>query len=191
MIAKGAPAAVTRWDSSAKGANITLSDSDRVALRSGGTGWQTVYGTTGKSSGKWQFEVVFLAGTLSNRPFASLADKINLANLLNSYTGNADATVAESLGYWGHARIYYNLSTGSNFLSVAASAINDIITVTLDLTLGTPEAKFYKNGALLGVVILPTGKTWYPASSLQGSGTSTRLVASGLTYSQSGFTDWG
>lgn len=187
----GPPPVPTTWDATAKGANVVLSSGDLVATKSGG-GWQTTFGTVGKSSGKWQFEIVFVAGSSTNRPFASLSDKTNIANLMTTYTGNPGATTLESMGYWGNGTFYWNLTTGTSPTGVAVpgTSVTNVITVTLDLTQVTPEAQFYLNGSLQRTQSLPSGKTWYPATSLQGGG-SVRLVPSSLTHPQSGFTDWG
>jgi hypothetical protein len=80
---------------------------------------------------------------------------------------------------------------GQPWTSAHTSAVNDIITITLDLTLGTPEANFYLNGSLMGsAVTLPTGKTWFPVGGLR-TGSKIKLIPASLTYPQSGFSDWG
>lgn len=189
MGSGGSPMPVTTWDPALKGAGITLSESDMRATK-GTAGWQTAYATVGKSSGKWQFEVVFLAGTSTNRPFAAIADKTNSANVILFYAGNNAVGVQESVGYWGNGTLYWRMSTATGSTSALSTATNDIITVTIDMTLGTPEASFYRNGTLSNTRTLPTGKTWFPATSLQGGG-SARLVVASLTHPVSGFSDWG
>lgn len=173
------------------GSGISLSASDMIATKSA-TGLTSVYGTNGKSAGKWQIEYVYLGGAAANSPLAGLADKTNAANVLATYIGNSGSTVHESLGYWGNfGRLYYNLSgIGTGDPAGASTNVNDVITVTLDLSLVTPEAKFYRNGALIHTRTLPSGKTWFPAASVQGWG-SVQIRPSSLAHPQSGFSDWG
>lgn len=185
MAGGGLPPTV--WDATAKGTNVVLSNANLDATKTGG-GWESVYGTNGKSAGKWQFEIAGVSGGGFN-VFAGIADKTNLANVLATYIGNNGASVIESVGYWGNGRIYRNLTAGAGETAVSAWGDGEIITVTLDLTV--PEVKFYLNGATLaGTVSLPAGKTWFPATSMQSDG-KTRLDVSGLTYPKTGFTDWG
>ena len=188
----GAPLPIgTTWDGSLMGSGITLSSGDMIATKAA-AGWASVYGTTGKASGKWQVEYVYLTGAGTNRPMAGLADKTNASNVLATYIGNPSASVQESLGYWGNlGRLYFNLSgIGTGDPTGTATNINDIVTVTLDLTLGTPQAQIYRNGTLVHTRTLPSGKTWFPACSLQGGG-SVQLRVTGLTHPQAGFVDWG
>lgn len=185
----GPPPAGAKWDASAKGANIVLSGGN-LSAEGGLSTWQSVYADTGKSAGKWQFEIVIVSGATGVlRPFASLADKTNVANLLNTYTGNPGATVKESLGYWGNGTFYRNLTAGATNSAVTATAAGDVITVALDA--GTGTAYWYRNGTLARTEALPAGKTWYPAASVYGGGSKVTLRTTGLTYPVSGFTDWG
>lgn len=123
------------------------------------------------------------------RPFAALADKTNIANLLATYAGNSGATVKESLGYWGNGFLYRNLTAGASNNAVAATSTADVITIALDV--GANTAYWYRNGVLARTETLPAGKTWYPATSVSGPGSKATLRATGLTYPQSGFADWG
>lgn len=168
---------------------IVLTESDMRATRAA-LGWQSVYATNGRSSGKHQFEVVFVAGTSTSRPMAGLADKSNAANVPSFYLGQNTVPVQESVGYWGNGSLYWRLTTATGSAAASATAVNDVITVTIDLTIPTPEAKFYRNGVLSNTRTLPSGKAWYPAASVQ-SGGSARLVVAGLSHPVAGFTEWG
>lgn len=185
--ASGGPPSSTTWDAAAKGANIVLSDGN-LSAEGGLAEWQSVYASEGKSSGKWQFEIVIVGAVGVLRAFAALADKTNLANLLNTYTGNPGATVKESLGYWGNGTFYRNLTAGATNSAVTATAAGDVITVALDAD--TATAYWYRNGTLARTEALPAGKTWYPAASVNGGGSKVTLRTTGLTYPQSGFADW-
>lgn len=182
------PSTGTAWDPSSKGAEIVLTNGNIDAENATGV-WRTVYGTTGRSSGKYAYEIVFLAGSAATRPFASVADKTNMANVQATYTGNSSFNTKESAGYWGNGNLYYYLSTSApGFVAVPATAVNDIITVAIDFSV--PEASFYKNGVHVHTLALPAGKTLFPASSLNGGG-KVRLIPSGLTYLPAGFSEWG
>lgn len=175
------------WDSSAKGANIVLSNGNMDAT--GGIGaFQTVYGTSGKASGKWQFEIIHISGISTARAIAGLADKTNSANLLATYCGNNGATVKESIGYWGNGTLYRNLTAGATNSAVTATAVNDVITIALDADLLT--AKFYLNGVLKETTTLPSGKIWFPAASVNGSTCTARLRTNTLAYPVVGHSDW-
>jgi len=154
------------------------------------TNWQSVFATAGKSSGKWQFEIEHLGGTSTSRPFAAIADKTNASNLLATYAGNNSASVSESVGYWGNGRVYWKLSTGSSEIGVGGTNAGMKITIALDLTLPTPEAKFYRDGVLQLTRALPVGKTWFPMCSLANSASQAMLHCSGLEFPVSGFSEW-
>jgi hypothetical protein len=176
--------AVTTWDSGAMGSGIALSSGDLHAAKAGG-GWATVFGTMGKGAGKWQFEIVGRSATIYM--FAGIADKSNLAGALATYIGD-NSGVVETAGYWNNGFEYHNLTGGAGNSGRPTWSNTDIITVTLDMT--APEARFYRNGVFVYTLALPSGKTWYPATSIQ-SGGEVDLVPSALTYPQSGFSDWG
>lgn len=183
------PPAGSTWDPAAKGAAIALSNGNLTAAGSSSGVFNTVYGTLGKSSGKWQYEIVIDGGTAAERPLASMADKTNVANLLGTYTGNSGATVKESLGYWGNGFFYRNLTAGASNNAVTATAINDVVTIALDVAANA--AYWYLNGVLKRTETLPAGKTWYPAASCNGGASKVTLRTGSLTYPVSGFTDWG
>lgn len=184
-------AAVTKWDSANKGPNVVLSAGDMQAEKAP-TVYESVYATVGKSSGKWQFEIKHLAVPGANGPIFGIGDKANTANMLRSHPGRTVDTVFESIGWGVNALLHRRLTATTSAVSFGtASAVNDIITITLDLTLGTPEANFYLNGSLMGsAVTLPTGKTWFPIGGLR-TGSKIELIPASLTYPQSGFSDWG
>ena len=189
--ASGPAPPVTTWDAATKGAAITLSAANMQAEKAT-TGFQSVYGTVGKSTGKWQFEIKHLAVVGVNGPIFGIGDKANTANMLSSHPGRTVDTVFESIGWAVGATMHRRLTATTSAAAFGtSSALNDIITVTLDLTLGTPEAKFYLNGSLMSsAVTLPTGKTWYPIVGLR-SGGKVGLTPAALVHPQSGFSDWG
>lgn len=181
------PEAASAWDPAVKGGFITLSNAGYDA-ETGENDWNSVYGTKGRDSGKYAFEVIFLAGTNSNSPFASIADKTNTENILSSYAGNTGPRF-ESVGYWGNSRTYWNYSSGSGYQNHSQwAAPGDVITVAVDMA--ELEINFFRNGLFFAVHSIPAGKTWFPVASLQ-QGARARLVTRGLTHLPAGFSEWG
>lgn len=184
-----APPSGFTWDPSAKGPDIILSDGN-LAAEKVATGYRSVYGTVSKTSGKWQFEVEHVATLAANGPIVGLADKSNQSAVFDNQIGlTGGISTQQSLGWRVSGHIYKDL-TGDRGLSAVgtASSLGDIIGITLDLTLGTPQFAAYKNGTLLGIVSLPSSVTWFPATSVRTSG-KVKLKTT-LVYPVSGFTQW-
>lgn len=186
MMAGGPPPPVgTTWDPSYKGPNITLTNSNIDAARIG-TGLQTVFGTTGRSSGKYQFEIVQLGGTTTARPIMGVADKTNGVAMQGSYIGNTG--MEYSLGLWGNGQIYGNLGGGLIRTSSSTTSTNDVVTVMVDMD--NDEIEIFLNGVSKYTTSVPSGKTWYPAASMNQNG-AVRIRVTGMSYPQPGFSDWG
>jgi hypothetical protein len=192
--ASGPPPTASTFDPSLKGASIVLSNSDRDATKAG-AGYQTVYGTQGRSSGRYAFEMLVTARPSVSTILIGFADKTNTAGVLATYLGNNSGPV-ETVGYndeaSGNSRLFRRMTVGN---TAGASgtypyAAGDVITV--DLNFSTNTFAFYKNGTLTswtGIAFTP-GKTYFPAVSLQ-SGAAVRLITTGLSYLPSGASEWG
>lgn len=125
------------WNPSDKHANIVLSNGDLTAAPSGSTGWMSVKGTIGVSSGKWYWEFTF-AGSPGNHlhgvAVSGTALNILLSSDANSYVYRFD---------YG-----YKYCAGGTWVSIGTATVGDVIGVALDMDNG--KIWFAKNGTWLG-----------------------------------------
>lgn len=147
------------WNSSDKDSSVALSNSNLTATFSGSAGG--VRATTGKSSGKWYWEVTVTSWGSPGPATIGVADS---SAALTTILGN-------DIHGWS-----YN-SNGNEFHNASATAYaatfttGDVIGVALDLSAGT--ITFYKNGTSQGVAYSSLSGTLYPACS---NGNSSALV---------------
>jgi hypothetical protein len=180
------------FDAAAKGANITLSNGNLDAAKTAGGGYQTVLASKGVSTGKWQFEmetVVFDSGT--SGPVIGIADKSNLSSVLASYLGDNSGSV-EAIGLRGDGTLYRCLSGGAGTGTVTGligGGVGTHFTLAVDLDSSPPTLKIYRDNGLVTTINLPTGKTWFPAASVD-AGNVQRIRHTGLLFPQAGYTDW-
>ena len=184
--AAGGGGGATTWDALVAGSGIVLSNSNLDASIASGAAWKSVLGTNGKASGRWQFEIILVSG---GSAFAAIADKSDIALMLSTYVGNYTSAI-EGVGYWGNGIVYRCLSSGTGSVSAGAWDTTNIITVALDLSSATNTVKFYRDGVLQNTTNIPSGKTWFPATTVENS-KKTRLIPAGLTYPVAGYTEWG
>jgi hypothetical protein len=185
---------------------LFFTDSDsRVERTVGGSdGFYTILGTTGKTSGRWAFEVI--PETVDDRSyFFGVANEEVLTGAVNIYNGDLfvgqNSTASrESIGYWCDSgqtvRWSGNVATGQ----VAHGnpiALGDVMTIDVDFASG--NIRFYRNGTLVYTRstasvynTFGTGTEWYPAVSIdQSSGGGRAFIrGSGLAYLPSGSTEW-
>lgn len=155
------------WDSGKKGANIALTGSDLIATCSVGAG--VVLSTTGKSSGKWYWEITVNVST--NRGFIGVG-KSTIP--LDSQLG-ADA---DGFSYVDNA----NKRTNNSDAAYGATwAAGDIIGVYLDMDAGT--LGFEKNDVDQGQAFTGLSGTFYAgwSNNLVGQVTA-NFGASALAY---------
>ena len=176
------------WNPSAKGAGIVLSNSDQDAVGPSGGGFNSVAGTASKSSGKWAFEILDVAG--GTDVFAGIMDSAASTppGGLGTYIGENLTATREGVGYWGNGQIYYSMTLATGNTAVTGFTTTNIITVALDLTV--PQVQFYKNGVLIHTRAITGSKTWFPAASVRNTGKA-RIITTSLTHLPSGFTAWG
>ena len=173
----------TTWNPADKHADITLSDGDLKAAATTSQ-WRAVRGVSGKSSGKWYFEVTFttsgdygLVGVASSS--VSLADRIGV-----SATG------------WGNQNNGFFMNNNATKTGVTHASTN-VVQVAVDLDNG--KIWWGLNGAWYGGSDPASGTgahydnlsgTVYPAVNCYGVGTSylANFGASAFAYSvPSGF----
>lgn len=172
----------TTFDPNFAGTGVVLSNGNTRATKSGG--WRTVLGTTGKSgSGKWQFEIECV--TSSGNPLAGIADKTTIPAILNNYLG---FTGPNAIGH-ASSTIYKALSSAGveSGTQRTWSAANDVLTAALNLD--TNNVTFYINGVQSRSLTLPSGVTWYPATSSELNSVM-QLRTKALEYPVAGFTAW-
>lgn len=189
----GPPPAASTWDPSLKGANVVLSNSDLDATKSG-SGYQSVYGTQGRSSGRYAFEIITTVQSALSTISMGIADKTNTAGVIVTFLGNNSGPV-EVVGYNAHtSNRYYKRMTVGNIngggLSGAVNAVSTVVTVDVDFSANT--VTFYQNGSAMTPSSIPitSGKTYFPAASIQ-SGSAVRLRTTSLAHLPSGASAWG
>lgn len=190
----GAPPTPTyaTWSAGDKAANLTLTGGDLIVTHNGFPNLTNglVRATSGKSSGKWYFEIIV------NNPTASPFALVGIAPLSLATSGYPGGS-SDSYGYYQQAGEKYNNSTAGTF-GAAWSTTNDIIGVAVDLDNG--KIWWAKNGAWQGGGDPDAGTgeayssisgTYYPALSLHRSSAQVvgRFSPASQTYSApTGFT---
>ncbi len=191
----GLPPVVSTFDPALKGASIALSNGNLDATKAG-SGYQTVYTTQGRSSGRYAFEMIVTARPSASSILVGFADKTNSAGVLGTFLGSNSGPV-ETTGFnsdngAGNSRLYRRMTVGqtTGITSPYAYGVGDI--VTFDVNIGAGTFTVYKNGVPAGFNNTPltTGKTYFPAASLQADA-AVRFIPTGLTYLPSGATEWG
>jgi hypothetical protein len=140
------------------GTNATLSNGNLDFTSSATTGYNTVLGTIGVSSGKWYWEITATAS--ASNGFGIANDKVNI----NDYLGGD----ANGWMYYQNTGTKYNNNTGTPYGS--SYTTNDVIGFAFDADAGSITA--YKNGVSQGVMYssLAAG-TYFPAVSDSGVAT--------------------
>lgn len=183
------------FDPSLKGAAITLSNGNLDAIKTT-SGYQTVYGTQGRNSGRYAFEMIVLANPTPSAILVGIADKTNSASVVTTYLGDNSGSV-ETLGYNDYqgaiantGRVFKRMTVGNESGNTSPRYdVGDV--VTCDVNFGTNQAQFYKNGVAItrGLIPITSGKTYYPGASLQNSA-SVRIRTTSLAFLPSGAAAW-
>lgn len=188
------PPAGSTFDPALKGANVVLSNGDLDATKAA-AGYQTVYGTQGRSSGRYAFEILVTARPSASSILIGIADKTNSAGVIATFLGNNSGPV-ETAGYndfisGSNGRIFRRMTVG-NINGALTGGYNFPDVITLDVNFSSNTIVYYKNGSAIayGAIAITSGKTYFPAASLQ-SGSAVRLITTGLSYLPSGATEWG
>lgn len=184
------------WDASKKASEITLSDSDRVAERPSSSGGHLpVLGVTGRTSGKWYFEVALTDP--NNRE--SLIGFATSGLSMSSYLGS-DAYGWGWLGQPSNSHLRHQGSQSNMGCTMPMLTSGSVVGVAIDLDART--FLLYLNGgeACAGQSpksfgsSFPTGVPVYPAAAIAESGDKARLRVFAEEFSYSppvGYSAWG
>lgn len=203
MAEGGGPTPPFAFNSADKVATVTLSNSDRTASRTSGTGHDHATCLPTKNSGKRIFEFL-----IDSMPAATGNIAVGLAAAPGTaMTASGSYPAVESGGMWwvrkasANSRFYYTNAGGSGYDTLSTTtqsfSTGDIITFTVDFS--TKEMNVYRNGTLIHtktVTNINTGTYAYaPCVKLWGNGSGVGNVASvtcqtTITYPVSGFTAW-
>ena len=184
--------------------NLLYSDSDTRVTRvvAGADGYNSILGTTGKTSGRWAFEVIPETLDRDTYVIGVASDDIltGASNIFNSdvFVGQNITFTRESIGYLGFgSTVRWSGNVASNQTGHSGFSTGDVITVDVDFTSG--NIRFYQNGTLrytrsTAAVFstFGTGAVWYPAVSMTqifGGGTAF-IRGTGLAHLPSGSTEW-
>lgn len=188
-----------QFSRSRKFSDITISSDGLTATIPSSGGYKTVLGNIGKSSGKWQYELITVQTGGEYSP-GVVSDTVNVL-AFDWRIGVAGSASAQSIGlYREQASMHWNFTSGSS--SVAGVGVgapffenNTVLTVTVDLsTPASPIFSFYRNGVFYKQRTGSLATAWYPGltagyATVLDSAIAT-LRGAGLQYPVSGFTEW-
>jgi hypothetical protein len=193
------PLANNGWDRFA--INTTFNASPDMFTVTGTVGgWRKARGAGGKTSGKWQHEVLLQTSTPSG--VFTIPGFIDDTSDPMENSGAYVGLELYSAGFWGDAGgtdlYFFDHTTGVSDNGGSGVSHNNggvrynagaSITVCLDIDALTYKIK--ANGTTFMTGTLPAGKTWYPAVSLYGSAQCTgRFTASQIVYPEPSYTAW-
>lgn len=172
---------------------LTLSNSDRTVTLASGTDEVFTRGYTGRSSGKYYFEVYLNNLVLSIDTHIGIMDLSDPATTIGA--GPGSAVKADGFGYRcnGNKRAYSVIASYT-----AAVVTGGYVTVYVDIDVGLMWIA--RNGVYVGdpregiteMFVIPPGLTYYPAVSTGSVGTSMtgRFTAAEMQQAAPGFTPW-
>lgn len=143
-VAAAPPSGPVTWDPVNKGADVALSSGNLIANVTHDT--QQARGTSGKTSGKWYFEIH--VGTLTDRyGIAGLADITTSASAIISSVGMA----------------YHSNGDVESGVGGATWYRGDVLGFAMDLTGATPQFDVYVNNVFSATKSGISGVSWCPA----------------------------
>ena len=146
------------WDSSTKATCITLSNGNLTSLESNcGVSWNSVYGSTGVSSGVTEWEITINAyNDVGDNNYDVMVGIARSRNNPNKHFQNGGVGYGYILQNGGK---YYN-----SFSNYGASyGVGDVIKISFNGD--TNQLTFYKNGVSQGLAYTVTEGTYYLAVS--------------------------
>lgn len=193
-----APTGSSYWNPSDKSANVTLSDSDRVATVTPAS-WSAVRGVTSHDSGKWYAEQVYVAGVSSRVTMGVGTSAMSLSNFAGAGTTSWALQAGGTSG--STARL---LNNGSSLGAVAELSIGSHVRIAIDFDagegwIGSAAAWVLGGDPAAGTApsfTFTPGTTLYLACGLNGGSPAAqcrlRTAAGDMSSSiPSGFSPWG
>jgi hypothetical protein len=186
------PEPTSYFDAAKKSSIFTLTNSDKLATNTGpNLTWGVVLGVTGKSSGKWYFEILPSNSGAGNMMFGIAKSNATLTTYLG-FDANG-WTCVYNTGTGNFVKNYNNnVTTTLNVLSLGTAVIG----IALDLDAG--EVRAYQNNTSVktagAAIYTGLSGTFYPAfsSAQQNDFGTLRLLLSEFSYTPPvGYTAWG
>jgi len=186
------PEPASYWNSADKSVIFTLSQTgDKLATVTGTATWGVVRGVTGKSSGKWYFEILPSNSGAGNMMFGVAKATATLTNFLgvdaNGYTAVYNTGTGNFVKNYNN-----NVTTALNVLSLGTAVIG----IALDLDAG--EIRAYQNNTSVktagAAIYTGMSGTFYPAlAGFNNADFATlRVLDSEFSYTPPvGYTAWG
>lgn len=184
-----APVVSSLWNSADKGASVVLSNGDLTATKAG-SGYQSVRGVNGKSSGARYFELLVVNSGSSGTFLMGVADAT--FTLTGRYLGEANAGAKKSAGRTTATTFYRNLTNAAgNGPTSGAAGTGSVVGIGMDFSTFTMTIYNGLTGALLATYVdaSPWG-TMFPAVTLQNGGIVTLSAAGPFAFLPSGFVAW-
>jgi len=172
-VGGGAIGSTTTWQDPTLG-YYTLTNNDLTILKSSGAGWNSAFGTTSVSSGKYYWETII--------------DQVQSPDYIINGIATSSATWgtyaggdAYGYGYYGWNGDIYNSAAVAQSTGILYST-NNIISMLLNLD--DDFLTFWKDGAQIGIPQAIVHDAYFPAVSLHviGSQVSTNFGASSFVY---------
>jgi hypothetical protein len=185
MDTDGAAATSSTWNPADKGANVVLSNGNITAAKAG-SGYESVRGVNGKSSGKRYFEVTVIDQTIL---LVGVADAG--CTLTTRYIGENNAATKKSASWWSTGFRFANMTNAYSQLAVTGFGAGTIVGVGVDFA--TFTITFYLAATPTLVTTYVDSTPWptlYPAMSMQTDGSGTLNALGPFTNLPSGFVAW-
>ncbi|MDA9693102.1 hypothetical protein N9U43_00485 [Cytophagia bacterium] len=165
---KGSGVSSDTWDSSTKATCITLSNGNLTSLESNcGNAWNSVYGSTGVSSGITEWEITINAyNNVNDNAYDVMVGVATSRDNPNTHFQNGNVGygyILQNGGIYHNGFSYYGASYG----------VGDVIKISLNSD--TNQLTFYKNGVSQGVAYTVSEGTYYLAVSYCDN-TNTRIT---------------
>lgn len=179
------------FDPAAKNSVVTLSSGNKSASTTSSGGHFKAFGTGGKNSGKWQFEVLVYA--------LGYDLGVGITSTANAYNEVTYPSVAGQSCCWSRSGYGTRLYNGGVYSipTTTITAVGDIITVCVDFDAKT--ALYKRNGSAIGgaaisiSTITPATNVYVPYVALWAGGASqptTATIQDTLVYPEAGYTQW-
>ena len=167
-IKKSSGVSSDTWDSSTKATCITLSNGNLTSLESNcGNFWNSVYGSTGVSSGINEWEITINAyNNVNDNVYDVMVGVATSRDNPNKHFQNGSVGygyILQNGGIWHNSFSDYGASYG----------VGDVIKISLNSD--TNQLTFYKNGVSQGVAYTVSEGTYYLAVSYCDN-TNTRIT---------------